>query len=112
MRYINTLTNEYPQFIGDVQRIIPNWQEGNELPSGWFVVNETEMPEPTEVGSIVFEDFPELVDGEYQRVWKTRSLSAEEIELMAAPESARQRFLDLGFTQAETEFIFRRLAGR
>jgi hypothetical protein len=112
LRYINTLTNEYPQFIGDVQRIIPGWQPTSALPDGWFEVKEVAMPEPSEPGTVVFEDFPEMVDGEYERVWKTRSLSAEEIELMAAPESARQRFLDLGFTQVETDFIFRRLAGR
>ncbi len=112
MRYINTLTNEYPQFIGDIQRFLPKWQENEKLPTGWFKVNDTPIPESLEPGTVLFEDFPAMVDGEYQRVWSTRQLTAEEIELMAAPESARQRFLDLGFTEVETDFIFKRLAGR
>lgn len=36
--------NNAPRFIGDIWLINPNWQEGNELPKGWGIVELDDKP--------------------------------------------------------------------
>lgn len=58
--FINTRTNEYPRYIGDVQ-LAPN--------EPWESVVETPEPEWVE-GHKWVEDAPALIDGVWHRVWK------------------------------------------
>lgn len=48
MPYINTLTNEYPLYVVDLQRADPNWTEGLLLPEGFADVEIVEPPAITE----------------------------------------------------------------
>lgn len=103
MPYISN-QNEYPRFIGDVQIVNPNFQEGDELPEGWSQVIEVEPPTigPNEV----YEELePELLNGVYYQRWITRSMTQEEIADRDAPKNAKQRFIDLGFTDPEIKAI-------
>lgn len=48
MPYINTLTNEYPLYVVDLQKIDPEWTEGSLLPEGVADVEIVEPPAITE----------------------------------------------------------------
>lgn len=48
MPYINTLTNEYPLYVVDLQKADPNWAEGLLLPEGFADVEIVGPPAITE----------------------------------------------------------------
>lgn len=45
------------QYIGDIQRIIPGWKIGDELPAGWHEVTNPSQPDPIFI-------YPEFGEGE------------------------------------------------
>lgn len=45
------------QYIGDIQRIIPDWKIGDELPAGWHEVTNPSQPDPIFI-------YPEFGEGE------------------------------------------------
>jgi hypothetical protein len=69
--------NEYPRYIGDVQREQPDF-DGENLPEGWKPVIDVETPLLEEDETLV-EDFPALVDGQYYRSLSKRKITAEEL---------------------------------
>ena len=96
--------NEYPRYIGDLLLINPEWEEGDDLPDGWKLVNESEVPEFGE-GQTIEEDFPVEVDGEFYRNLKVRDLTDEELARINAPSTAKEKLVSLGFTEAEIRAI-------
>lgn len=100
--------NEYPRFIGDIQIDHPAYKEGDPLPAGWREVQE--QPVPTiDIYEVASEDFP-IQDGDlYLQNWVVREMTPAEREAKDAPETARQRMLDLGFTEAEIESLVQRM---
>lgn len=96
--------NEYPRYIGDLLLINPDWEEGDDLPDGWKQVNESEVPEFGE-GQTIEEGFPVEIDGEFYRNLKVRDLTDEEIAIINAPFSAKEKLISLGFTEAEIRAI-------
>ena len=99
MIYINA-QGEYPRHAGDVQLAKKGWAEGDSLPTGWQAVVETERP-VAKAGYITLEDQPLEVDGVMTQNWKTRKLTAAEVERKDAPANAKARLETLGFTEAE-----------
>lgn len=100
--------NEYPRFIGDLQLEHPSWRPGDELPDGWKQVAEINKPK-AESEKVVYEDFPKKVDGQFFQNWKIRKMTPEEIERKNAPETAKQKLLNLGLTEIEIEALTRGL---
>ncbi len=62
MKFLNA-DGLFPLFIGDVQREIPGWVEGDPLPEGWRQVVET--PTPSDFGQQTTQDTlnPDPVEG-------------------------------------------------
>lgn len=94
----------YPRHYGDVIAENDGWAFGDPLPEGWAVVNETAMPE-LEGYEVVYTGQPELVDGEYFQTWLKRPMTQQEIDIIEAPTKARQKLIDLGFTELEIKAI-------
>lgn len=107
MIYINP-DNEYPRHIGDIQLDYPDFKQGDELPEGWVEVAEAERP-TSGTNQIVYEDFPVEVDGVMTQNWQVRAMTAEEIERRDAPQTARQKLIDLGLTEVEIDALLRGL---
>ena len=107
--YIDTITNTYPLYPGDVALVAPSWSLGDPLPTGWFSVEPTEPPAISETQTY-YEDAPALVDGAYVQVWLTRDLTQSELEFRAAPFTAREKLRTIvGLTDAEIEALVRGL---
>lgn len=107
MIYINP-EGEYPRHIGDIQLEHPNFKEGDTLPEGWSKVTESERPQPG-ADELVYEGFPNEVDGEFIQNWQVRDMTAEEIERRDAPQTAKQKLIDLGLTEVEVQALLRGL---
>lgn len=103
MYYISP-NNEYPRHMGDIQIEHPSWNLGDPLPSGWIQVEDAPIPTAT-ASELVYEDFPVEKNGAFVRNWKIRPLTAEEIAVRNAPNTAKQKLLDLGLTEAEIRAI-------
>lgn len=106
--YLNTNTNEYPRFIGDIQIEFPSWNFGDELPSNWVEVEEVENPAYSD-NEILEELQPKLVNGKYKQQWVVRKMTAEESERYNAPKTAKTKLMQLGLTENEIRAIMRGL---
>lgn len=100
--------NEYPRFIGDLLLEHPNWKEGEPLPTGWQVVTPIERPETSDT-QVAYETGPVEVDGVLTQGWAVRELTEEEIEQKNAPQTAKEKLVELGFTDAEIFALMNRL---
>lgn len=107
--YIDTNTNTYPLYPGDIMLVSPSWQPGDALPNGWFSVEPTEPP--TISGTEIYEEAtPDLVDGAYIQAWMVRNLTEEELAIRQAPTTAREKLKTVvGLTDAEIEALIRGL---
>jgi hypothetical protein len=107
--YIDTNTNTYPLYPGDVLLVSPSWSLGDPLPTGWFSVEPTDLPTISETQTY-YEGAPIIVDGIYTQVWLTRDLTQSELEFRAAPFTAREKLRTVvGLTDAEIEALVRGL---
>lgn len=99
--------NNYPRFIGDLRLDHPNWEQGDALPEGWHEV--TPISElPTKADDEAWqEDAPILVDGKYVQQVSVRPMTDEEKAFAFAPQTAKQKLIDLGFTEQEIAIITR-----
>lgn len=70
--------NEYPRHYGDIQLENPGWNFGDELPSGWTLVNASQPP-ALEANQVAFEVFPIERDGSYYQAFEVRELTEEEL---------------------------------
>jgi hypothetical protein len=107
--YIDTNSNTYPLYPGDIMLVSPSWSMGDSLPSGWFEVEPTAPPAITSTETY-YEDTPSLMDGVYTQVWSVRELTQEELDTIQAPATARQKLKTVvGLTDAEIESLIRGL---
>lgn len=83
--YINTVTNEYPLYPGDMELRFPDFDETN-VPEGYAVVVQPEIPDWTEAQRVE-ELAPILVNGVWTKQYAILDLTQEEI---AANEVARK----------------------
>lgn len=105
MIYIDANGN-YPRYYGDIMAENPGWNLGDALPEGWQEVADVPAPEFGE-DQTFYEADPVLIDGVLTRNFIVRDLTEEELALRNAPISARQKLVDLGFSDAEIETIRR-----
>jgi hypothetical protein len=70
---------EYPRFIGDIQLMHPNWQEGQPLPKDWAEVIQEELPEVAE-GNVIEQLAVVKEGGVWVQKWATRPLTEAELE--------------------------------
>lgn len=80
-------SGEYPLFVGDLKLEHTSWQDGDPLPSGWFVVEESDRPNIF-AGQKYVEMQPENVNGIWKRVWAVENLTLEELEAMKIEDIA------------------------
>jgi len=107
--YIDTNSNTYPLYPGDITLVSPSWSLGDPLPSGWFEVEPTDPPIVTNTQTY-YEEAPLLGDGTYTQVWGVRELTQEELDTIQAPITARQKLKTVvGLTDAELESLIRGL---
>lgn len=77
---MNTHTNEYPIFEGDIRLLFPDMGEEFALPDGYVEVEETPVP-TLQIGQ-TFDELPPVFDSKtqkYQRAFRVRDLTADEI---------------------------------
>jgi hypothetical protein len=105
MLYIDPNGN-YPKYYGDIMNDTPGWNLGDDLPEGWQLVADAPAPEVLE-NQTFYDGDPEIIDGILTRTFIIRDLTTEELALREAPKTARQKLVDLGFSEAEIETIRR-----
>lgn len=103
MRFIDN-KNNYPRFIGDILLANPKWQEGENLPQGWSLVEETDTPIPSDSQKVV-ENFPTLIENVYFRDFEIVELTKEEIESRNQASSEYETFKLLGLTNTQIEAL-------
>ena len=101
--YINS-QGEFPRYIGDIQIEDSNWKKGDPLPEGWHEVAQVAPPTVGEF-EVLENGEPELRDGVYYQTWTVRSMTEEEIDRKTAPKRAKQKLVDLGFTETEIQAL-------
>jgi hypothetical protein len=74
--YLNTETNEYPRFAGDLELL--GWEQGTPLPENWVEVEIADAPEHSEQ-EVVYENAPTKVGDVWKQSWNVRALSDEEL---------------------------------
>jgi hypothetical protein len=85
MGYFIDADGNYPRHAGDVQLIVPDWQEGvDALPDGWQEVEPGIIPELAQYEYVV-EDAPAVVDGVLTRQFHVERLTDEQIAKITAP---------------------------
>jgi hypothetical protein len=110
MNYIDPQGN-YPRHQGDIRLSNPEWSDGDPLPTGWTLVNHVDAPSFDYATEKLVENSPELnnENGQYYRSWAVVPLTAEELEILNAPVSARQKLINLGLTEVEVDALVRGL---
>jgi hypothetical protein len=73
--YFNTITNEYPRYIGDLELL--GWSVGNDLPEGWVEVEYTEPPYAEENMKVI--PFPEFKNNKWTLSWSIVPITEEDI---------------------------------
>lgn len=87
--FLNTETNEYPIYEGDLRRRFPNASLAKPLvspPMPYVGVHEVEQPEPDLKTERVVESSPLQVDGVWKRQWQIESLT--DLEQQARKDNA------------------------
>jgi|AntAceMinimDraft_5_1070358.scaffolds.fasta_scaffold18436_3 hypothetical protein len=97
----------YPRHMGDLLQVDADWTEGQALPAGWVFVNEVAIPTFDFETKKLEELTPTLAeDGLYYQTWNVRDFTADELEIINAPTTARNKLKDLGLTDHEVDAIF------
>lgn len=87
--YLNTVTNEYPRFDGDLELL--GWTVGEPLPENWVKV---EYVDPPVVGVDETYQITEPTlheDGVWRIGWTVRAMTPEEIERRDNPPERDRR---------------------
>jgi hypothetical protein len=80
--YINTDTNEYPLYQGDIRILYPDMGDDFVLPNGYAEVEDTLLP-TIEIGQTFDEALPVFnsATDKYERIFTVRDLTEEEIAI-------------------------------
>lgn len=100
MFFYNTVTKEFPIFLGDAQVSFPDWDGNIQNPPAPLVWVEDVLAELHE-DKVIEDAEPKLIDGVWTRQFTYRDLTAEEIEMRDAPKNAKAKLLELGLTELE-----------
>ena len=100
----NTQTKEFPIFLGDAQVANPGWDGDINNPPAPLVWVADAAPEQRE-NKVVVDAEPKLVDGVWTRQYTYRDYTAEELEQINAPITARAKLAALGFSEAEIKAL-------
>jgi hypothetical protein len=93
-------TGEYPRHIGDIQIEHPNWQKGDDLPNGWNVVLDSEIPAKADDEIVVLGE-PVKKNGLWYQNWVIRKMTQAELEMRDAPITTKEKLKALGLNDAE-----------
>ena len=104
MIYIDPQGN-YPRFIGDIQQEVPAWNQGDDLPSGWLEVFQSDIPEYNQMTHRVYEGDPVEINGKLYQNWIVREATQEELDIVNAPNTIKQKLVSLGFNDAEIAIL-------
>ena len=74
--YLNTHTNEYPRFAGDLELL--GWEQGTPLPENWVEVERTDVPEHSAI-EVAYENPPIKVGDVWEQSWSVRAFSDKEL---------------------------------
>jgi hypothetical protein len=103
--YFISPEKEYPRFIVDLQQDYPEWDIGDELPSGWIQVKDVTPPEQEDEFSLMEEGYPLEIEGEFVRNLYYRPMTEQEKEFATAPETLKAKLEALGLTSAEINIL-------
>lgn len=107
MLFLNTKTNEYPRYQGDLELL--GWIYGEPLPTDWVEVVSVEPPIEVPKNSKVVEQTPIEIEGGWTQVFKIEPMTAEEIEQRDAPITVKAKLIALGLTEVEIHALSRGL---
>lgn len=104
MPYINTLTNEYPLYVTDLQKVDPNWTEGPLLPEGFADVEIVEPPVITERQYL--KELPPAFNGEkWQVIYLVKDLTEEEFQKRQELLAREEELLAQGYSYQQAVSI-------
>jgi hypothetical protein len=86
MLYKNTLANEFPLYLGDIQLEHPSFQVGDELPEGWVEVVALPFPQLGGNEQLVG-TYAELDNGIYYQRYEVSTFTADEINYRSRLDS-------------------------
>lgn len=82
--FLNTVTNEYPRHIGDLEAL--GWVQGTELPQNWVEV-EVDTPPICKEDELAEPNAPLQDDsGKWVTTWTIRKMTTSEIKFKASQE--------------------------
>lgn len=84
--YINTATQEYPLYPGDMHLRFPNFDETS-VPENYAIVTQPKLPEASDTQEIV-ELAPILIDGVWTKQFAVFDLTQDRINAIKAEEAA------------------------
>jgi len=105
--FYNTITNEYPRFIGDLELL--GYRTGDPLPEGWASVQQSEYPRDIGENKKVVELAPVLIDSTWQQRFEILDMTDEEIEQANAPRIAKQKLIDAGLSEMEIKALLNKI---
>lgn len=106
--FYNTVTKEFPVYVGDLQVSHPNWDGDVSNPPTNFVWVQDATPDYSQE-KIIEDAEPKQIDGVWTRQFTYRDLTTEELERKNAPATAKAKLEALGLTAVEIEILTRGL---
>jgi hypothetical protein len=100
--YLNTQTNEYPLFAGDLELL--GWKQGTPLPENWVEVERTDVPEHSAT-EVAYENSPTKVGDIWKQSWGIRTLSNEELEQIVKNNVRNKVIREEPLTQEEANLL-------
>lgn len=102
--YINELTQEYPQYIGQIQEEFPEWEDYENPPQPWALVKEIPLPE-LEEKDIVVRNYAEFENNEWVQKWEIKTLTDEEYKEYQDNMINSRLSVSLQMTQDQLDYL-------
>jgi hypothetical protein len=100
--YLNTHTNEYPRFAGDLELL--GWEQGTSLPENWVEVERVDVPEHSAT-EVAYENPPTKVGDVWKQSWNIRAFSDEELVQIAKNRVRNKVIMGEPLTQEEANLL-------
>jgi hypothetical protein len=104
MFFYNTVTKEFPVFLGDAQVAYPEWDGDIKNPPAPLVWVEDAIIEWQE-DKVIEDAEPKQVNGVWTRQYLIRDFTPEELARKNAPATAKAKLKALGLTDVEIEVL-------